>query len=75
MSDRPHEPCLALRIAGNEILRGDIVVPVDFHLGGDVDIAPVLLRNNLLIAQPMLRGDEITGKAMRGRDVHAIDHA
>ena len=22
----------------------------------------------------MLRGDKITGKAMRGRDVHAIDH-
>ena len=73
MTDRPREPCPLHR--GNKILRRDIVVPVEFHPGGDVDIAPVLFRNNLLIAQPMLPGDKITGKAMRGRDVHAIDHA
>jgi hypothetical protein len=73
MTDRPAN--LALCIAGNKILRRDIVVSVEFHLGGDVYIAPVLFRNNLLIAQPMLRSDKITGKAMRGRDVHAIDHA
>jgi hypothetical protein len=73
MTDRPRE--LYPLIAGNEILGCDIVVPVEFHLGGDVDIAPVLFRNNLLIAQSMLRGDKIAGEAMRGRDVHAIDHA
>jgi hypothetical protein len=73
MTDRPREPCPPNR--GNEILGCDIIVPVEFHPGGDVYIAPILLRNNLLIAQPMLRGDKITGKAMGGRDVHAIDHA
>ena len=70
-----HPENIALSIAGDEILCRDIVVPVEFHLVCDVDIAPILFRNDLLVAQPMLRGDKIARKAMCRRNGHAINHA